>query len=118
MLYFIASLKPTRRRSLRFAVEQAYLEEWLRIILEVAPRDYALAVEIALTRTLVKGYSETHERGRARYDKLMRLLPQIKEIPDAAAVLAKLRKAALADDTGVELSDAIKHMHPLSQAAE
>jgi indolepyruvate ferredoxin oxidoreductase, beta subunit len=118
MLYFIASLKPTRRRSLRFAVEQAYLEEWLRTILAVAPRNYALAVEIALTRTLVKGYSDTHERGRARYDTLIQLLPQIGEMSDAAAVLAKLRKAALADDTGVELSDAIKHMHPLSQAAE
>ena len=29
MLYFIASLKPTRRRSLRFANEQAFLREWL-----------------------------------------------------------------------------------------
>ena len=32
MLYFMASLKPTRRRSLRFANEQAFLREWLRTI--------------------------------------------------------------------------------------
>jgi indolepyruvate ferredoxin oxidoreductase beta subunit len=69
-------------------------------------------------RTLVKGYSDTHERGRARYDTLMQMLPQIMETPDAAATLARLRKAALADDTGTALSAAIKDLRPLPQAAE
>ena len=77
-----------------------------------------LAVEIALTRTLVKGYSDTHERGKQRYDLLMQILPQIMEMPDAAATLAKLRNAALADDTGASLNGVIKEMRPLPQAAE
>jgi indolepyruvate ferredoxin oxidoreductase beta subunit len=76
-LYFVASLKPTRRRSLRFQNEHAFLDAWLRKILDVAQTSYALATEIALTRTLVKGYSDTHERGRERYDTLMQLLPRI-----------------------------------------
>ncbi len=118
MLYFVASLKPTRRRSLRYQTEQAFLDGWLRKILDVAPGNYALAVEIALTRTLVKGYSDTHERGRERYDTLMQLLPRIAELPDAAAVLAKLRTAALADDTGAALAATIKDIRPLAQAAE
>ena len=118
MLYFVAALKSTRRRSLRFHNEQSFLGDWLRKILDIAPGNYALATEIALTRTLVKGYSDTHERGKERYDTLMQLLPRIMGMPDPAATLAKLRKAALADDTGAALSVAIKDVRPLSQAAE
>jgi indolepyruvate ferredoxin oxidoreductase beta subunit len=118
MLYFMAALKPTRRRSLRFANEQAFLREWLTTIQNVAASNYALATEIATTRTLVKGYSDTHERGRQRYDMLTRMLPQIMEMPDPAVALAALRKAALADDTGAALNLAIKDMRALPQAAE
>jgi indolepyruvate ferredoxin oxidoreductase beta subunit len=118
MLYFVASLKPTRRRSLRFSAEQAFLRDWLHTILIVASTNYRLAAEIAMLRTLVKGYSDTHENGRRRYDMLIQMLPQILETPDPAATLAKLRKAALADDTGAALTAAIKDMRPLSQAAE
>jgi indolepyruvate ferredoxin oxidoreductase beta subunit len=118
MLFVVASLKGMRRRSLRFAGEQEFLQEWLRRIETAAATNYALAAEIAATRTLVKGYSDTHERGRARYDALMQMLPQIMETPDPAATLARLRKAALADDTGVALSAAIKEIRPLPQAAE
>jgi indolepyruvate ferredoxin oxidoreductase beta subunit len=118
LMYFVASLKPTRRRSLRFANEQRFLQEWLATISSVVPSNAALATEIATTRTLVKGYSDTHERGRRNYDALMRMLPQIMETPDPAATLARLRKAALADDTGTALNLAIKDLRPLPQAAE
>jgi indolepyruvate ferredoxin oxidoreductase beta subunit len=117
-LYFVASLKPTRRRSLRFQHEQAFLKDWLKTVLDTAASNYALAVEVAQTRTLVKGYSDTHERGRERYAMLMQLLPRIAELPDAAAMLARLRKAALADDTGAALNAAIRDIRPLAQAAE
>ncbi|MCX7315130.1 MAG: indolepyruvate oxidoreductase subunit beta family protein [Alphaproteobacteria bacterium] len=117
-LYAIAALKPKRRRSLRYANEQAFLHEWLRTIQTVAATNYALATEIATARTLVKGYSDTHERGRRSYDMLMQMLPRIMEMPDPAAALAALRKAALADDTGTALGLAIKDIRPLPQAAE
>ncbi len=118
MLYMVAALKPTRRRSLRFANEQTFLKDWLSRIVAIASANYPLAVEIALTRTLVKGYSDTHERGRARYDTLMQMLPQIAMAPDPAAAMAKLRKAALADDTGEALTAALRALQPLQQAAE
>jgi len=118
LMYFIAALKPTRRRSLRFAHEQAFLQEWLRAIEKVAKIDYALATEIATTRTLVKGYSDTHERGRRNYDTLMQMLPQIMETPHPASTLQGLRKAALADDTGAALDAALKDVRLLPQAAE
>jgi indolepyruvate ferredoxin oxidoreductase beta subunit len=116
-LYIVAALKPTRPRSLRFKTEQALIENWLATIASTAPRDYALAAEIAMCRTLVKGYSDTHERGRKNFETLMALLPDLNG-PDAAAKLASLRKAALADDTGAALSAAVKQVRPLSQAAE
>jgi indolepyruvate ferredoxin oxidoreductase beta subunit len=118
LLYIVAAMKPTRRRSLRYANEQAFLQDWLRTILSVAATNPALATEIATTRTLVKGYSDTHERGRARYDTLMQLLPQIMTTADPAATLAGLRKAALADDTGAALTTALGDLRPLPQAAE
>jgi indolepyruvate ferredoxin oxidoreductase beta subunit len=118
MLYFVASLKSTRPRSLRFQAEQAFLNGWLKTILDVAKTNYKLAAEIAMTRTLVKGYSDTHERGRARYETLMRMLPQISEAADPAGTLAKLRKAANSDDTGKALDAAIRELRPLAQAAE
>jgi indolepyruvate ferredoxin oxidoreductase beta subunit len=118
LMYVIASMKPTRRRSLRFAEEQRFLKEWLATILNVAAVNGALATEIATTRTLVKGYSDTHERGRRNYDALMRMLPQLMETPDPAGALARLRKAALADDSGEALAVAIKELRPLAQAAE
>jgi hypothetical protein len=40
------------------------------------------------------------------------------ETPDPAAALTALRKAALADDTGVALNVAIRDIRPLPQAAE
>ena len=118
LMYLVAALKPTRRRSLRYGHEQRFLKEWLATIFNVAASDARLATEIATTRTLVKGYSDTHERGRRNYDALMRMLPQIMETPDPAGTLARLRKAALTDDTGAALNLAIKDMRPLSQAAE
>src|SRR6185503_16839479 len=42
-LYFVAALKPTRRRSLRYANEQKFLGEWLTTIQNVAAANYRLA---------------------------------------------------------------------------
>ena len=48
-------------------VENAYLEDWLATVQRVAATHYDLAVEVAAARNLVKGYGDTHERGRARF---------------------------------------------------
>ena len=110
LLYLVASLKPLRPRSLRYSVEQKHLEEWLATVQRVAATHYELAVETAAARNLVKGYGDTHERGRARFDTLLGLLPALSQRPDGAAQLASLRKAANADDTGAALNAAIEKM--------
>jgi indolepyruvate ferredoxin oxidoreductase beta subunit len=119
LLYMVASLKPLRPHSLRYQVEQAHLEAWLATVLRVAKTEYDLAVEVAAARNLVKGYGDTHERGRARFETLMSLVPSLLQRSDGAAQLASLRKAANADDTGAALDAAIAAMQePIVLAAE
>lgn len=110
LLYVVASLKPLRPRSLRYAVEQKYLEDWLDVVQRTAATHYDLAIEVAATRNLVKGYGDTHERGRARFGTLIDLLPTLSQRSDGATQLAILRKAANADDTGAALDAAIAAM--------
>jgi indolepyruvate ferredoxin oxidoreductase beta subunit len=55
----------------------------------------------------VKGYGDTHARGRGNYEMLMALLPRLREGGNAAARLSELRKAALADETGDALKTAL-----------
>ncbi len=107
LLYAVSLLKPLRRGSLRFAAEQAALASWLDLLVGTAGSDPALALEIARMRGLVKGYGDTHARGRAKYERLVALLPQLRARGDGAATLAGLIKAALADEDGRALEAAI-----------
>ncbi len=107
LLYLLASLKPLRRRSLRFAAEQAALNRWLDLVADTARSDYGLAVEVARARTLVKGYGDTHARGQAKFGSLMALIPRLRGQTDSAAQMADLLKAALADEDGKALNSAI-----------
>ncbi len=110
LLYLLSKLKPLRRRSLRFAAEQAALAAWLDLVAETARTDYALALQVARMRSLVKGYGDTHERGRAKFDKLVALLPRLRERSNPAALLEGLIKAALADEGGQALDKAIAEL--------
>jgi indolepyruvate ferredoxin oxidoreductase, beta subunit len=107
LLYVVASLKPWRPRSLRYEHEQKALEEWLQTVAATAAKNYDLAVEVAAARNLVKGYGDTHERGRARFQTLINTLPELLGREDGPAKLAALRKAANADDTGAALATAV-----------
>jgi indolepyruvate ferredoxin oxidoreductase beta subunit len=100
LLYTVASLKSWRPKSLRYPEEQKRIEGWLDRIAEIAPKDYPLAVELAHVIGMVKGYGETHERGRERYEALMAMLPKLMARGDAAKDVAALRKAAAADESG------------------
>ncbi len=96
-LYFLASLRPMRRGSLRFAREHAKIVEWLNQIPALAKTNYPLALEVAQVPRLVKGYGETHEHGSRRFDDVMRAVPELSARDDAAPRLRALREAALAE---------------------
>ncbi len=117
LLYGLAKLRPLRRRSLRYAREQAALATWLKLVAEIARTDYALAFEVARLRGLVKGYGETHERGRIKFDKIVAELPRLRADGNAAGKVAALIKAALADEDGRALDRALAEMLPAGDIA-
>lgn len=103
LLYTIAALRPLRRGSLRFQVEHQRINDWLASIQRLAPTQPALALEVARSQRLVKGYGDTHARGWRSFQRIMAKLPQLQVMPQGAAQLKALGNAALADDTGQAL---------------
>jgi indolepyruvate ferredoxin oxidoreductase beta subunit len=106
LLYALAGLRRWRRGSLRYGVENARIEAWLAQILAALPAQPALALEIARCQRLVKGYSDTHERGTRNFEQLMDAAQHLAGRDDAAGALRRLRDAALADEHGKALGAA------------
>ncbi|MGJ7507919.1 indolepyruvate oxidoreductase subunit beta family protein [Variovorax sp. GT1P44] len=106
MLSTVAAMKRWRRSTLRYAEENRRIEEWLKRIADTAAGNPALAVEIAQCQRLVKGYSDTHERGLRNYDTVMDAVQRAGSAI-APATLRELRDAALADEHGDKLRAAL-----------
>jgi indolepyruvate ferredoxin oxidoreductase beta subunit len=113
-MWSLARLRRWRRKSLRFAEEQAAIEQWLEMIRAAAPRSHGFALELARLPGLLKGYSDTHRRGLANYraivEKLVRswLADPAVSLDAAAPQLARARAAALADPDGQGLVRALE----------
>lgn len=112
LLSALAGLRPWRRNSLRYALETEKIEAWLTKIRDLAKRDPALALELARCQQLIKGYGDTYARGWRNYSTLFALIDQV----DSAA-LAELRQAALADDQGRALAQALQQRQLIQSAA-
>ena len=108
LLFLLAGLRVTRRWTLRYKTETAAMDKWLKTILACVADDYDLAVEIAECQRLVKGYGDTHERGKANFDLIMEALDSLCNRPDAATKIRELRDAALADEQGETLEATLK----------
>ncbi|HSD53702.1 MAG TPA: indolepyruvate oxidoreductase subunit beta family protein [Burkholderiales bacterium] len=106
LLRTLASLRGLRRITGRYHEEQALLDRWLEAIRAAAARDLALALEIALCGRLIKGYGDTHRRGK---DNFLRILDTIvsgasfASDAERATAIRKAREAALADPEGRKL---------------
>ena len=119
LLYAVAALRPMRRRSLRFAVEQRRIDDWLATIERLAPTQPALALEVARAQRLVKGYGQTHQRGWRNFERVMGQLPALQSCAQAAQQFQALTRAALADDTGRALDDMLAGLRkPGEQAGQ
>jgi indolepyruvate ferredoxin oxidoreductase beta subunit len=105
-LFLVAQLKRWRRGTLRFAQETQRIERWLAQIEQAAAVNPRLAVEVAQCQCLVKGYSDTHERGLRNFEALMAVV-QRAGAALAPATLRELRDAALADEHGAKLHAAL-----------
>jgi len=106
MLRALAGLRRWRPRSSRFAEEQALIERWSAAVLEALAREPARAHEIALCGRLIKGYGDTHARGKANFLRILDTL--VAAGADAQAIRAA-REAALADPEGVALERSLAH---------
>jgi indolepyruvate ferredoxin oxidoreductase beta subunit len=102
MLYTVAGMKRWRRTTTRYATENAAIEAWLACSGETAALNPELAVEVARCQRLVKGYSDTHERGVRNYETVMAAVARA-GAQLAPATLRELREAALADEHGAAL---------------
>jgi indolepyruvate ferredoxin oxidoreductase beta subunit len=106
----LAWLRPLRPVSYRYREEQQLIERWLGHVAEAAKRDAALAREIAECARLIKGYGETHRRGKANFLAIVDALvenPATAEAREQAAAIRKAREAALADPEGQALGKAL-----------
>jgi indolepyruvate ferredoxin oxidoreductase, beta subunit len=106
----LAWLRPWRPRTLRYREEQRLIERWLGHVADAARRDTALALEIAECARLIKGYGETHRRGRMNFLAIMDALvenPATADAGEQARALRKAREAALADPEGKALGTAL-----------
>ena len=109
-LYALAGMRRWRRRSYRFRDEQQKIQEWLDQIPRLASRDYALALEVAECPRLIKGYGDTHALGSRNFETVMKALSTLNGRSDSAMAIRRLREAALADDTGKRLSEALQEV--------
>jgi indolepyruvate ferredoxin oxidoreductase beta subunit len=107
-LYLLAGLRRWRASSLRYAVEQSRIEAWLGEVHRCLPQQPDLALEIVRLQQLIKGYSDTHQRGWQHFCSIMEALPLVTPRADAARCLASLRQAALADEAGQTLAQALQ----------
>lgn len=103
----LALLRRWRPYSHRYAEEQQLIERWLGHVREAATRSAPLALEIARCARLLKGYGDTHRRGRASFVGILDALVEHPPVADASAQAAAIRAAcaaALADPEGHALS--------------
>lgn len=111
LLWMLAGMRRLRRHSYRYQAEMGAIAIWLERVRLAAENDYRLAVEIARCQTLVKGYGDTHANGRANFDAIMDALPRITaHDPSPAERIQALRAAALAEEHGARLNEALAEL--------
>jgi len=120
----LAWLRPWRPYSYRYHEEQQLIERWLTHVADAAKRDRGLALEIAQCAGLVKGYGETHRRGKGNFLALLDALvenPPTADPREQAQAIRKAREAALADPEGraleKQLGKPVVWLKPVSSPA-
>ena len=106
----LAWLRPLRPFTYRYGEEQALIERWLALVSDAARRDPLLAREVADCARLIKGYGETHRRGKANFLAIVDALvetPPMSDASEQASAIRKAREAALADPEAKALGQAL-----------
>ncbi|MEH2512505.1 indolepyruvate ferredoxin oxidoreductase beta subunit [Nitrobacteraceae bacterium AZCC 1564] len=107
LMRLLARARVLRRRSWRFAQEEALTTRWLTAVKDAALLDYAFGIEVAECADLVKGYSGTYRRGVRSFDLIFDKLvdPAIRQVKSATTAVRGARAAANADPEGDALDN-------------
>jgi indolepyruvate ferredoxin oxidoreductase beta subunit len=111
LLRCLAALRPLRPISARWREEQVLIGRWLTAITAAAKHHPALALEIAQCGRLIKGYGETHARGKANFLRILDTLVESDAISDPGAraeAIRAAREGALADPEGRKLEQSLE----------
>jgi indolepyruvate ferredoxin oxidoreductase beta subunit len=111
LMRFLASLRPLRPYTSRWREEQVLITRWLAAITAAAKRDPYFALEIALCGRLIKGYGETHKRGKGSFLRILDTLVEGGALPNDRARIEAIRvarEAALADPEGRKLEQSLE----------
>jgi indolepyruvate ferredoxin oxidoreductase beta subunit len=109
-LRFLSLLRVFRPYGHRYITEQALIEEWLSGIGRAFSVSPLLALEVARCGQLIKGYGSTNERGK---ENLLHILHTVcvpnsaKSVAEQISAVAQIRKAALQDEAGQQLDQAL-----------
>ena len=114
LLWLLGRLRVMRRLSLRHQVESARISDWLSRIRTAAEHDQALALEIIHCQQLLKGYSDTFERGLHKYLALLQAQDsaRLQGQPLNAQELRRLRVAALSEESDQPLQQTLLSLRP------
>jgi indolepyruvate ferredoxin oxidoreductase beta subunit len=120
-LRLLAKLRWWRPRAWRWQQEQQAIEAWLERVVGAARISLPLAAEIVDCARLVRGYGETHRRGRANYELIAAELidPALRgdfSPSFAADAIASARAAALKDPEGESLTKTLDEIRTRQMA--
>lgn len=106
----LAAMRALRPLGSRFVTEQALIDQWLAAVVDSTQRHWTCGHEVAQCGRLIKGYGSTNERGK---DNLLHVVQHLAtaghlgQDEARAAAIAAARQAALADDAGKALDQAL-----------
>jgi len=105
----MAHLKILRPFGSRHAAEQQAIAQWLQATAQACAQSPALALEVARCGRLIKGYGSTNERGKHNLQHILTHVLAPRQTPaDQALALARVREAALQDEGGKALDQALR----------
>lgn len=107
LFHTLAKFRRWRRGTLRYQIERERIGAWLNKIEAAASQDPELALEIARCARLIKGYGDTYDRGLHSYGLILDFAEKSPS-PDLSNRVARLREAALADESGGQLQNLLQ----------
>lgn len=84
------------------------VEDWLTQAVDALATNYGLAVGLIAARRLVKGYSDTHNRGTSKFHRVLSAALLLAPRTDAGEWMSRLIKAALQDEDGKALDGVLE----------